>query len=98
VLVGLREGLFGQEAHQIGFHHPDYHLFKGYRGFPTQLGACLGGIANQEVDLSRAEEAGVGADMGLVVESQVCKCYLARFADAMGLTRSHDIVAGLVLL
>jgi hypothetical protein len=49
-MISLREQLFGLETFQVSFHHHDYQFLKGHRGFPTQLSAWLGGIADQQVD------------------------------------------------
>src|SRR6516165_12223945 len=56
------------DADEIGIDHLADHLLERDFGLPAELGLGLGRIAEQDVDLSRAEEVGVDHDIAVHVE------------------------------
>ena len=85
---------------------------EGGAGFPVELTAGFGGVAQRGVDFSRAEVAGVDFDHGAagIVDSVLVEAsslpaeidvefgrgQLGKFADAVLLSGGNDVIAGVV--
>src|SRR6185295_831448 len=78
-------------------HHVD-ELAEADLGFPAELAAGLGGVAEQRVDLGGPDQGGVDDDVLLPVQADVAEGDLEVFADGMVLAGGDDEVVGGLLL
>src|SRR5262245_31951651 len=79
------------EQRHVGVDHEVDQFGEGGLRLPPQLLPGLGGIAHEQVDLGRPEEALVHHHVAVPVEPHPLERQLAELAHRMGLARGHHV-------
>ena len=88
-----------RRARHVGVHHHLDELGEADFGLPAELGAGLRRVADEQIDLGRAEELVVDDDVVLVVRARRCANATSHeLAHRVRLAGGDDVVVGLVLL
>lgn len=94
----VAEGFFARSQFHVRIDHHGSKLFDaGFRN-PAQFFLGFGWIAQEEIDLCRAEIAGVELDMIIKAQAGMGKGEISELAHADGLAGGDDIIIGRVLL
>ncbi len=107
VLAGSADGRYGRALGPVGRmlepfevsvdHHRD-ELREGRAGLPTEASPGEGGVGDQVVDLGRAEEGRVEADVPLGIEARVAERRFDEVAHRVRLAGGDHVVVRLGLL
>ena len=84
----------------MGVHAPGPgELFEAHFRLPAKLLLCFGRVADETIDLGRANEARIDHDVGLVRAEPCClERHAQKIANAVRLARCDDVVIRFVLL